>query len=161
MLVSGAGDKVVVALVFALELDEAVITAFFAVRKIPADRRTRFVNGAATVFRIQKLARRFIDVVWSVAEDAFLHVIVRVAFGEFVITREGDFGSVNAEIEVLRQAGNVAFRYDDSWVAAAVTGAFATVVVYFCFCHGHILCVSHGLVDCRRHRPVFCNKVLI
>ena len=146
---------------FAFEFDEAVVTAFFAVGEVAADRWACFVNGAAAVFRVQELARRFIDVVGSVAEDAFLYMVVRVAFGEFVITREGDLGSVNAEIKVFRQAGDVALCDDNPRIAATVAGAFAAVVIYFCFCHGCILCVSHGLVDYRRHTPVFCNKVLI
>ena len=124
---------------FALELDEAVIAAFFAVREFAANRRTGFVDGAAAQIGVQKLAGGLVDVVGAMPENALFNVIVRVAFGKFIIARKSDLGALIGKAEVFGQPLDIAFRYNDARVAAAITGAFATVVVYFCICHARIL----------------------
>lgn len=53
---SGAGNEILVVLVFALKLQEVVVPAFLAVRKFPADIWPRFINGAATKLVVEKLA---------------------------------------------------------------------------------------------------------
>ena len=124
---------------FALELDEAVIAAFFAVREFAANRRTGFVDGATAQIGVQKLAGGLVDVVGTMPENALFNVIVRVAFGKFIIARKSDLGALIGKTEVFGQPLDIAFRYNDARVAAAITGAFATVIVYFCICYARIL----------------------
>ena len=124
---------------FALELDEAVIAAFFAVREFAANRRASFIDRAATQLGIQELAGGFINVVGAMPQNALFNVIVRVAFGKFIGTRKGDFGALMAETKMFGQSVDIALGHDDSRVAAAIAGALAAIVVYFCLGHTRIL----------------------
>lgn len=120
---------------FALELDEAVIATFFAVREFAANRRAGFIDGATAQIGVQKLAGGLVDVVGAMPKNALFNVIVRVSFSKFIIARKSNLGALIGKTEVFGQSLDIAFRYNDTRVAAAITGAFATVVVYFCICH--------------------------
>ena len=69
-------------------------------------------------------------------KNAFVDMVVGVAFGEFILTREGNLGCVMAQIKMLRQAVDVTFGNHDARIATAIARAFAAVVINFCICHG-------------------------
>lgn len=121
---------------FALKLQEVVVAAFLAVRKFPADIRPRFVNGAATKFMVEKLTGGFVNIVRTMTKNAFVDMVIGVAFGEFILTGEGNLCCIVAQIKMLRQAVDVTFGDHDTWIATAIARAFAAVVIDFCICHG-------------------------
>lgn len=136
---------------FALKLQEVVVTAFLAVGEFAADVRAGFVNRTAAQLVVQKLAGGLIDVVRAVSENALVDMVIRVAFGEFVFPREGNFGRVVAELEVFGQAVDITLGDDDAGIAAAVARALAAVVVDFCVCHGrHSIATSPFSAQCIR-----------
>src|SRR5688572_12587992 len=63
---SSQGNEIRVVLVGALELEEIVIAAARAVRVLPADRRARFVHGAAALVLIEQHAGRLEHLVLAV-----------------------------------------------------------------------------------------------
>src|SRR5687767_15739057 len=112
---SGQGNEVLVALVGALELEESVVAAAVAVRVAAADRGPRLVHGAAALLLVEQHAGRLEHRVLLVTQE--LRLLLGVVLGKALLR------VLVADVEVLRQALDVARRHFDLRVAAAIAGA--------------------------------------
>lgn len=129
----------------ALEFQEAVVPALLAIGKLAADIRAGFVNGAATVFFVQKLTRRLVDIVGAMAQNLLPHMLIRFALGEYIFAGVRCLGLGRRNPKILSQPVDIFFADHDARVGAAVAGAFAAVVTYFCFCHSWDSIASVGI----------------
>ena len=122
---SGRRNKVVITLMFPFKLEEVVVTTGRAIRVIPADRWTPFINGAAAFGLIKKHAHGFVHGVVAVTQHAHCLAFVLDLLGEF-FTR-----NIHCNAMMLGQTRHVSRFGFDVIVAAAVAGALGAVVGVF------------------------------
>ena len=128
---SGARNKFLVVLVLAFEFEKPVVTTFLAIRKFAANRGSPLVDSAASGFRVKEHARCFIDVVFTVFQNTFVDILVRIIRLKFVLTRITKACGIFRNAEMIGQTGDIFVRDNDPRISAAVPRALTTVVVYF------------------------------
>src|SRR5690606_19284431 len=109
-LSSCRGNKLIVPLVLALELQKIVVAAHLAVRIAAAHVRPSLVDGAPTLVRVEESADRLVNVVALMAQD----LLVRL-FG-FVAIRKALLSLLKAEPEMLGEPGDVVVAHCDAGV---------------------------------------------
>ncbi len=100
-------DEALIVLMSALPDEEIVIAATRRLRIVATDFRTIFVDCAATLGGVQKLANAFVDGVLAVAQNA---AITFDHLGETLL------GLLEAEAEAFGQALDVAASDDDVFI---------------------------------------------
>lgn len=117
-LLPGQRDEGLIVLLNPLPLEEIVVAAAFELGVFVTDGRPGVVDRAAAGLGIEEHADAAVDLVFLMPENLF-------AFRGF---REALAGHFDVDVEMLRQAIEIALVDDDPVVAAAIRRAFRTVV---------------------------------
>src|SRR5258708_11548715 len=136
------------ALVGALELQELVVAAARAVGIGAADRRARFINGAAARLAVEHHAHRVEVLVLLVAQQAQL--FLGIVLGEALL------GLRIAQAEMPRQALDVARRDLDLRIAAAEAGTLGAGI-FRPHRHWKRLAVFH--LGLRKSRGLYASRM--
>jgi hypothetical protein len=122
---SGRGNEFLVVLMLALELQEVVVAALFAIWIAAADIRTGVIYGAPALIGVEEAADGFIDVIALMTQDLL------VDFFGLISIREPAPGFFKRYLEVLCEASDVVVTHSNTRMTAAIARAREAVVTRF------------------------------